>query len=231
MEDVFTAQGVTIYRYVMPAILSNMYLILEGKQALTVDPNTDADALKRIKDAQPEKVTVLLTHEHFDHISGVNLLRQHFVVEVICLKECAEMLGDPGRNLAEFWDALIMDKSDEDKRIGERVKDIGYVCYADTVYEKEKKFTWCGHTVHMQELPGHSKGGSLIRLDGSITFTGDNLVNGKGVICRLPGGSKKEYATRTIPLLNSILDDSMIFPGHGKPERMGKLRENLKRLE
>lgn len=228
MQDIFTAQGITIYRYVMPAILSNMYIILEGGQALVVDPNTDADALKRLKDAQPEKVTVLLTHEHFDHISGVNLLRKNFDVEVVCLKACAELLGDPGRNFAKFWRTMIMDKPPEVQEEGWKVEDLNYSCAADTTYDAETVLHWAGHEIKMTPAPGHSKGGSLFLLDGKILFSGDNLVEGAGVICRFPGGSKKNYAAITRPMLEVLPDDTFVCPGHGEPGYLGELRQYMR---
>lgn len=228
MQEVFTAQGMTIYRYVMPAILSNMYLILEGRQALIVDPNTDADAIGRLKDARSEKVTVLLTHEHFDHISGVNLLRQYFAVEVICLKACAELLGDPGKNFAKFWRTMIMDKPPEVQEEGWKVEDLDYACAANITYEAETVLTWAGHTIRLTPAPGHSKGGCLLLLDGGILFSGDDLVEGAGVICRFPGGSKKEYAAVTRPLLEALPDDTFVCPGHGQAKPLRELRQYLR---
>lgn len=227
MKEVFTAYGMTVYRYAMPAIYSNMYVVPEGHRALVIDPNTDAAALARLRAAQPEKVTVLLTHEHFDHISGVNLLRQNFAVEVICTRACADMLGDPDKNFAKFWRTMIMDRPPEVQLEGRKVEDLDYICGADTTYEAETEMTWGGHTIKMTPAPGHSKGGSLLLLDGHILFSGDNLVEGAGVICRFPGGSKKEYAAVTRPLLEALPDDVFVFPGHGEPGTLKDLRQYL----
>lgn len=227
MKEVFTAYGVTVYRYAMPAIYSNMYLILEGRQALVIDPNTDAAALERLQAAQPEKVTVLLTHEHFDHISGVNLLRQNFSVEVVCLQACADRLGDSGKNFAKFWRTMIMDKPPEVQLEGRTVEDLDYTCAADTTYAAETTLTWAGHTIRMRPAPGHSKGGSLLLMDGHILFSGDNLVEGAGVICRFPGGSKRDYAEITRPMLEALPNDTFVCPGHGEPDTLKNLRQYL----
>ena len=74
MKEIFTAYGITVYRWVMPAILSNMYLVLEGGQALIIDPHICMPALELLRTNGVENVLVLLSHEHFDHISGVNWL-------------------------------------------------------------------------------------------------------------------------------------------------------------
>lgn len=227
MQEIFTQQGMEIYRYVMPAILSNMYVVLEERQALVVDPSASPAALCRLQAAQPEKVTVLLTHEHFDHISGVNLLRQNFNVEVVCLKACAGLLGDPALNFAKFWRTLIMDKPPQVQEEGRTVEDLDYTCAADTVYDAETTISWAGHTIRMTPAPGHSKGGCLLLLDEKILFSGDNLVEGAGVICRFPGGSKRDYAAVTRPLLEALPDETFVFPGHGEPGLLCELRRYM----
>lgn len=226
-ENKFFINEIPVWRYTMPALLSNMYIILEGTQALVVDPSTNPDALRKLQDAQPEKVTVLLTHEHFDHISGVNLLRENFAVEVVCLKACAERLEDPVQNLARFWRTMIMDKPPQVQEEGRKVEDLNYACTADTVYEAETTISWAGHTVRMIPAPGHSKGGCLLLLDGKFLFSGDNLVEGAGVICRFPGGSKRDYAAITRPRLEALPDDTFVFPGHGEPGPLGGLRRYM----
>ena len=63
--------------------------------------------------------------------------------------------------------------------------------------------------------------------DYDMLFSGDNLVNGAGVICRLPGGNWKTYCERTLPIIQALPDDTMIFPGHGLPSKLKELRKYL----
>lgn len=215
------------YRYVMPAIESNMYVLIEKGHALIVDPNISWDALDLLREQNVQDVLVLLTHEHFDHISGINWLRSFFESDVLCSRECAALLDDPSKNMAKFWDIMIMDKPQEIQETGRAVKNEAYSCTADRSYEGETTFRWQGHKIRMKQVPGHSKGGSLIWFDEGVVFTGDSLVNGTGVICRLPGGSKREYQEVTRPILESLPDRFYILPGHGEPGRMGDMRPYL----
>ena len=218
------ADGRTIYRYGMPAIESNMYVLAEEGQALVVDPHRSEEALALLRVRSVRRVTVLLTHEHYDHISGVNWIRESFETEVVCSAQCARMLSDPDRNMARYWEILLMDKSQEAQSIGVDRYDPEYTCGADRTYEGETEFLWQGLPVRMRQAPGHSKGGSLIWLGESILFSGDNLVNGTGVICRFPGGSKREYAAVTRPMLEELSDELLVLPGHGEPGRLGEMR-------
>ena len=223
----FHVDGKTIYRYSMPAIGSNMYAILVDRQALVIDPHSSEEALALLRLHSVQKATILLTHEHYDHISGVNWLRESFQTEIICSAVCAQMLPDPDRNMARYWKILLMDKSQEAQSAGMTRYDPDYTCVADRTYERETEFLWQGLRVRMRQAPGHSKGGSLIWLDGNILFSGDNLVNGSGVICRFPGGSKREYANVTRPILEELPDELHVLPGHGEPGRLGELRKYM----
>lgn len=223
----FKANGRTIYRYGMPAIESNMYILLADGQALVIDPHSSEEALILLHTYFVQRVTILLTHEHYDHISGVNWFRENFETEVMCSAECARMLSDPDRNMARYWKILLIDKSEEAQSMGMDRYDPNYACEADRTYEGELAFQWQGMRVRMRQAPGHSKGGSLIWLDENILFSGDNLVNGTGVICRFPGGSKKEYAAVTRPLLEGLPEELSVFPGHGEPNTMGEMRRYI----
>ena len=137
------------------------------------------------------------------------------------------MLSDPERNMARYWNVLLMGKSQEVQSVGMDRYDPCYACEADRTYEGETEFLWKGLRVHMRRAPGHSKGGSLIWMDERILFSGDNLVNGTGVICRFPGGSKREYTAVTRPILEKYSDELYVFPGHGEPGRLGDMRGNM----
>lgn len=224
VESQFELRNVIVRRYTMAAIYSNMYLVMESPEAMVIDPCVSAHALEDMRERNIKNVTVLLTHEHFDHISGVNWLRDHFSVKVICSGTCGRMIRDPDTNFARLWSALLMDKSPEEKEQGHALEDLEYACSADLTYENEIRFNWCGHDLKMTEAPGHSPGGSLILMDGAMLFSGDNLVEGTNVICRLPYGNRKQYVRVTRPMLERLPDDTFVFPGHGNPGTLAQLK-------
>ena len=62
---------IEIKRYVSGLLSSNMYVISEAGHAIVIDPFEDT--------TPSEGLTVdciLLTHEHYDHISGVNIWKK-----------------------------------------------------------------------------------------------------------------------------------------------------------
>ena len=62
-----------IERFVSGFLDTNTYLFEEDRHILIIDPSDHAALLEKYREAVT--VTVLLSHEHFDHISGLNRLR------------------------------------------------------------------------------------------------------------------------------------------------------------
>ena len=61
-----------------------MYVTVSGNGALVIDPNVSENALSYLTENNIECITVLLTHEHYDHTSGLTWLCGKFKSTVIC---------------------------------------------------------------------------------------------------------------------------------------------------
>lgn len=193
---------------------SRMYTLLHKDSALVIDPCVDGEMLDLLKKRHVRKITIIPTHEHYDHISGINQLRECFECNVIANRACAENMGNPIKNFSAMFDVLFFD--DEEKLAIVREQNIeSYSCYADEVFDGDYKFKWNDHQVDIYSSPGHSQGSVCIVLDKTNVFTGDSLINGEKVITRLPGGSKTEYINITKPLLDKLCQGTKIYPGHG----------------
>ena len=224
-----------LYRFVLPLMTSNMYVMISGNEALIIDPNPSPDALKLLKDNHIKKITVILTHEHFDHISGVNGLREYASsvlgggeCTVYADKACAEAVKDPGRNLSRFFEAMFILRSEEERMMAAEVFDSRYFCEADVCFEEIMELSWDDLRCVLRETPGHSAGSICVEIrdaDDSLlaVATGDSLVEGNKVITRFPGGSKADYNNITRPYLESIGPDILILPGHGEISLMRNL--------
>ena len=221
-----TSKGLKIYRFPMLGIDSNMYVIIEGDEALVFDPNTNEEALELLIKSRVNSIRILLTHEHFDHISGVNSLRRNFRCFVMSSQAAALAIADASRNLAKFWEIMMMDKTPEKKAEGLLVKDENYVTSADETFDADTEMEWHGHQIKAVLAPGHSRGSVLYFLD-DVLFAGDCLINGVGVICRLPGGNWKTFVEKTMPIFAVLPDDKYILTGHGEPGMLHDLKKYL----
>ena len=205
---------------------TNTFIMEEDGHLLVIDLADHAAVLERCRDAT--SVTVLLSHEHFDHISGLNQIRDvcasSFVV--IASETCSERMQDTKANLSAYADVLAELGG---KQIPEHWSP--FACKAaDITFENQYAFHWMGHAVEMFSTPGHSAGSCCIVVDDLI-FVGDTVLE-NNLMVKFPGSSKKLYREVTVPLLEKWLLGnrvSCVYPGHGdvmKPEMaVGLIRD------
>ena len=216
------ADKLTVERFVVDTFLSNAYLVysdnsLKEHKAIVVDPNISEKLKDRIKSLGIYSLLIILTHEHFDHTTGVNGLQEKFDCKVLCQKNCADRVATKRNNRS-----LSIMSAEPDIR-----KYMHYPPYeikTDLSFDDELRFQWCGYTLHLVHTPGHAKGACSIEID-DLVFVGDNLLPDIPVITRFPGGSQEEYEQITLPYLRTILQDRTIYPGHGEKFRKSDVTE------
>lgn len=141
---------------------------------------------------------VILTHEHFDHIAGVPLLKQYYNFQLIASKECSKAIQNSKANLSFYKDGS------------------GFtVQAADIEIMKNTYFKWYGHCCEIYPAKGHSRGGIITVINNNV-FTGDTLLWNTPTVTKLPTGSKTELKT-SISLLKSLSchKDLHAYAGHG----------------
>ena len=95
---------IKIDRFTWGFLETNMYVLQAADDFLVIDPIDNVEILEKLKGS--ESLTVLLTHEHFDHICGLNKLREIATYKVIASKECSERIKDAKTNLSAYADVL-----------------------------------------------------------------------------------------------------------------------------
>jgi len=213
----------SIYCSYFEPIDSRMYVIHQKDRALIIDPFIEDELYTFLQYHSINQVQVLLTHEHYDHISGVNWLREVTHCQVLCSASCGERIQDPRKNLSQYFTALF---GLQNESIRNKIKEMNvqpYSCKADQIFTNELELTWFGHHVYVRETPGHSIGSVCILVDNHIIFTGDSLTNGTPVVTRLPGGNRQAYQSVTQPYLYGLRQDMLVFPGHGDIDTIGNL--------
>lgn len=187
---------------------SNMYVIEDNGHAIIIDP---------ARNTSPGRDLIIdlmiATHEHYDHISGVNAWKEAFHAPLLCSEACAERLGDPRKNRARHFDAFCelqtwmkLEKLPE--------IDTAFVCRADWTFNGEMTFFWQDHYFRLVEIPGHSPGGIGIYLDEDSFFSGDSLIKDCEIELRFPGGSRKQWLEIGEPRIKSVPEGTRIYPGH-----------------
>ena len=195
-----------------------MYVAAEGRSALVIDPHISEEAREYLLKNSVEDITVLLTHEHYDHVSGTTWLKTHFDCTVVCHKETEISLRSGKNNRPVVIIAKLLKEHDRDY-IKNVLQDLpsGFVCSAEKTFVERLSFDWYGHMITMISTAGHSKGSCCIEIDGSIIATGDSLIPDTPVITSFPGGNAEEFERCAVPYLGSIKQGTYILPGHGEP--------------
>ncbi len=203
-----------VYCFVFKPICSNMYIMICDNHALVIDPYMDEYVKQFLYEKGVMDVTILLTHEHYDHISGVNEFRMLYECTVISNKYTQEKVMSADNNLARYFMAIFINKPEEEE-LAKKVCIEDYTCSVDKSFETECEMDWCTKHLILRETPGHSEGSICIVVNDSFIFTGDTIVGGAKIITRFPGGSKKRYVELTKEYLDSLKKDMYVFPGHG----------------
>lgn len=206
--------GLIIYQFVWDYIDANSYILTDDERALIIDPILADGFWKFIDRTGMKEASVVLTHEHFDHICGLNELRKKIPCTVYALRKCSQNIGNMVKNLSSVADVLAQLN---ETVLCSGVKVEPFVCEtAEIEIDDKVSFQWMGHNVLIIATPGHSEGSVCVVVDDTIVFTGDTLLR-KPIITKLPGGSQKNYREITRPVLNDISEKvKMIFPGHGE---------------
>jgi hydroxyacylglutathione hydrolase len=182
-------------------VQANTYILWnENHECLIIDPGSEGQKInKYIREMNVQPKAILLTHAHFDHIGGVEEVRNAWDIPVYLHENEADWLIDPNLNGSSHFPV-------EDIRTKP----------ADVLFTREEKLTIAGFTFQVFETPGHSPGSvSYYFKNDNIVFSGDALFAGSIGRTDLKGGSHSK-------LLKSIHDKLLVLPeqtivasGHG----------------
>lgn len=201
--------GIEVRRFTWDYLDSNMYVLIAEGQALVIDPIDSDEAFEYMRPFH--EITVLLTHEHFDHICGLNKLRAEHKCTIIAQEKCSERIQNSKMNFSAMAETMLeLSGKKRDKRIEP------FACEkADITFEDKMVLNWADNEIEIFSTPGHSPGSVCISISG-LLFTGDSLLQ-KGPMNRFPGGSKMDYLQKAIPIIKKEMKKAeVIIPGHGE---------------
>ena len=181
-------------------VAENTYVFRrEGSdRALIIDPGEEAPMLLgAIEELGVQLDGILLTHTHFDHVGAVAPIAKATGAEVWVPQLEKPVLADimsfvpwPGFGPYESWDA------EHTVSGGERLELAGF--------EIDVLFT-----------PGHSPGHVTYSIpDETAIFSGDVLFQGSVGRTDLPGGDWTTLLESIRGLVESLPEDTRVYPGH-----------------
>lgn len=195
-------------------VQANCYLVMENHHALIIDP---ADILPNFDEILNQNYctldAIVLTHAHFDHISGVDKIVNKFGCDVYLNPNEFDFLLDPDLNSSS---AFYMDVT----------------CNANAKPLIEGKNEIAGFEVEAIYCPGHSIGSTVLKIEDCL-FTGDVLFQGSIGRMDLATGSVTSMK-QSLKKLVQLDKDYKVYPGHGPTTSLSqekKWNESLKYAE
>ena len=182
---------------VLGALQTNCYFVINGSQAIIIDPGAQPSVIKKVIDENKLTVThILLTHGHSDHIGAVGEIKDCTGAKICIHADDADMLTDPKKNLSVY--------------MGEP-----YTTYkADIILRDGDEFEAAGMRVKVIHTPGHTPGGVCYIIENEM-FTGDTLFNMSIGRADFPGSSPEALDNSVVNVLGKIEKNYRVYPGHG----------------
>ena len=209
-----------VYAFVYEPVASNMYFIPIGETGIVLDPNINEELLSLLESRGIKRVQIILTHEHYDHTTGVAWLQGVIDTSVFCHADCAKYISSEKGNTPRLVAMALKTKDLADG--GHRCEDFiahykPYVLQADKTFVGVEKFTAEKITFDCYSTPGHSPGSACYIINDKYIFSGDSLIQNTPTITRFRTSNNETYENVTRPFLRTLDKNMLVFPGHGAP--------------
>lgn len=181
----------------------------ETRQGVLVDPGDEVEQLlAAAAQHQLSIVSILLTHAHLDHITGVGAAKRALGVPVWLHRD----------------DNFLYERVvEQGQMFGLRVEPQPAI---DHFYDGEGPLRFGRYGVRVLHTPGHCPGGVCLAVnqDGDDTatlFVGDTLFAGSIGRTDLPGGDLNTLLRSIRDVLFPFPDDTIVWSGHGERTTIG----------
>jgi hydroxyacylglutathione hydrolase len=196
---------ISITRFITGPIETNTYLVSNDKgKCVIVDPASGCDELlQKIKKESLDVEAIVLTHSHFDHITGIPELPE---VPIYIHPSEARFLAN-----AQLNGSLLF---------GERYVFSGITRELDEGKQRIGSFEF-----DVLLVPGHTPGGTALCI-GNNCLCGDALFAGSIGRSDLPGGDGPLLIESIRKQLLTLPDTTVVWPGHGGRTTIGREKKS-----
>ncbi|GAC41804.1 MBL fold metallo-hydrolase [Paenibacillus popilliae] len=200
-----------IQSYALGPVQTNAYVLIneETNEAVVIDPGMNPEPL--LQGLQGLKVAaVLLTHAHFDHIGGVDAVREAHGCPVHIHEREVDWLTKPELNGSTMWPQVCQPMT---------------VKPAEHLLQDGQTLELIGHTFQVIHTPGHSPG-SVSFFHEKQLFSGDVLFRTSVGRTDLRDGDMNVLLQSIHGKLFPLGDDVTVYPGHGPATQIGYEKEH-----
>jgi hydroxyacylglutathione hydrolase len=175
------------------------------RAAVVIDPGDEVDQLiDAVRQHRLNVVHILLTHAHFDHVTGVAAAKTAFGVPVHLHRDdlpLYRLAVQQGR----MFGVEISQPPDPDLLYG------------------SEPIVFGEQAVRVHHTPGHCPGGVCLQIADHL-FVGDTLFAAGIGRTDLPGADYKTLMRSITEVLFPLGDEAIVHPGHGADTTIGRER-------
>lgn len=195
-----------IGRIVLGMCQTNCYFVYEegSSRVIVFDPADKGDYIfNGLKEKGFTVEAILLTHGHFDHIWGVEQLRELSGAKVYAYEGEKELCEDASLNVSKGAGRACTIKADEYVKDGEEITAAGISC-------------------RLIATPGHTGGSCCYYFENDkILISGDTLFQESVGRTDLPTGSMSMLVRSVKEKLLPLPEEVKVYPGHGESTTIG----------
>ena len=196
-----------IETYVAGPVQANNYLFCDDKfkEAVLIDCSAYIPKLvKYVKDNGFKVKYILLTHGHFDHVLGINEMKEALNTKAYIHKNDLAL----AQNMVQFMDNFgIPTDGIENPRIDGTLDDLETLSIGET-------------PIKVFETPGHTKGSTSYLIEKAF-FCGDTIFRKSFGRTDLPGGSFEEIKRSIVDVVFPMDGSISLYTGHGEYTTIG----------
>lgn len=198
----------------VPPIYKNAFVVgcERTREAIVIDPGDEVDeVLAAVRDMDVTVTHILLTHAHVDHISGVDVAKEAFGVDVYLHKD----------------DLFLYERAvEQGAMFGFSIRPQPPI---DVFYDMSPIY-FGDYEVRVHHTPGHCPGGVCLQIGkkgeaDTQLFVGDTLFAGSIGRTDLPGGNYEVLMRAITEVIFPLGDDRIVHPGHGPDTTVARERQ------
>ena len=182
-------------------LLANTYVVFDDdKKAIIIDPSKDYEGIVNyLKKNELSPVAIFLTHGHFDHFRGVNILIKNYPnIKIYMEEHDFDLLGDPHKNCSYM------------------MNEVGQIdIYCEFIKDKEILHLLKDEDIMVIHTPYHTMGSVCYYFkNNNWLFSGDSLFAGGVGRFDLPTSCPR-LINQSLAKLKELPGTTKVYPGHG----------------